>query len=92
MKGLHIICGAISACLLNYLLLDKVIIPDPCYYHGHDTTWLFDLFYDITSADGYHPFPSVFNFIFTISAGGVIGYFVYRKWRTAQKSSEPTSE
>jgi hypothetical protein len=52
------------------------LIPDPCYYHFHNTTWLFDLFYE-SKSDG-HPFPTIFNFIFTIVAGAIAGYLAIR--------------
>jgi hypothetical protein len=67
------IAGAILALIFNFAVIDSIVVPDPCYYHSHDTTWLFDLFYKITSAEGYHPSPSVFNFIFTITAGTAAG-------------------
>jgi hypothetical protein len=67
------IAGAILALFLNFGVIDRIVVPDPCYYHSHDTNWLFDLFYNITSAEGGHPSPSVFNFIFTITAGAAAG-------------------
>jgi hypothetical protein len=36
--------GIILLGLFNYGLLDALLIPDPCYYHSHDTNWLFDIF------------------------------------------------
>jgi hypothetical protein len=65
--------GAVLAFLFNFLILDKILIPDPCYYHSHDTNKVFDIFYELTSGEGYHPFPTKFNFIFTASFGAIFG-------------------
>ena len=74
----YVITGSILSLLFNFLLLDSILIPDPCYYHSHDTGWLFDLFYNITTAEGGHPSPSLFNLVFTIATGGAIGYAIAR--------------
>ena len=65
--------GIVLAFVFNFLILDKILIPDPCYYHTHDTNKVFDIFYELTSGDGYHPFPTKFNFIFTATIGAVLG-------------------
>lgn len=67
------LAGAIIALFLNFFITSYILIPDPCYYHTHDTTLLFDIFFDLTSSDGYHPFPSLFNFILTIIVGALLG-------------------
>ena len=69
--------GSIGSLLFNYGILIHIIIPDPCYYHSHDTSAAFDLFYVMTAEDGYHPPPSLFNLLFTIISGAVIGSCVY---------------
>jgi hypothetical protein len=68
--------GLISAFILQ-LLLDAILIPDPCAYHGEETTKIFDLFYKITSDAGYHPLPTSFNYILTIAIGLRLGYVFY---------------
>lgn len=65
--------GIVLAFVFNFLILDKILIPDPCYYHTHDTNKVFDIFYELTSDDGYHPFPTKFNFIFTATIGAIFG-------------------
>jgi len=70
---LYSLSGTVLAFIFNFLVLDKILIPDPCYYHSHDTNFVFDLFYEITSNDGFHPFPTKFNFIFTAIVGASIG-------------------
>lgn len=65
--------GIVLAFVFNFLILDKILIPDPCYYHTHDTNKVFDMFYELTSGDGYHPFPTKFNFIFTATIGAILG-------------------
>lgn len=70
---LSALAGAVLAFVFNFLILDKILIPDPCYYHTHDTNKVFDIFYELTSGDGYHPFPTKFNFIFTASIGAIFG-------------------
>jgi hypothetical protein len=72
------IAGSVLAFLFNFLLLDRLLIPDPCYYHSHEGGGFFKLFYDITSAEGFHPSPSVFNFVLTIVTGATAGYFFAR--------------
>ncbi len=53
-----------------------LIIPDPCYYHKHETTKIFDLFYELTTAEGYHPSPTKLNFIITIVIGMLLGLII----------------
>ena len=67
------LAGTIFAFVFNFFILDKILIPDPCYYHSHDTNKVFDIFYDLNSGEGYHPFPTKFYFIFTATIGAVIG-------------------
>ncbi len=76
--AVFVIAGAVLAFLFNFMVLDRILIPDPCYYHSHDTNLVFDLFYEITTAEGGHPSPTIFNLIFTIVAGGALGYALSR--------------
>lgn len=80
---LSALAGAVLVFLFNFLFLDKILIPDPCYYHSHDTNMVFDIFYDLPASDGYHPFPSTFNILFTAVLGAIIGlrlsFYVLRK-------------
>lgn len=53
---LYSILGIIPVYILN-LIIEGIIIPDPCYYHARDTTKLFDLFYKMESSEGYPRLP-----------------------------------
>ena len=81
-KIISIICcslfGMITMALLNFSILDTIIIPDPCAYHGEKMSSIFNLFYKMESGDGYHPFPTTFNFTLTAIAGITIGLAVYK--------------
>ena len=70
------IACSIAAIPLNFFVLENILIPDPCYYHSRDTTMLFDLFYDLPSFAGYHPVPTIFNFIFTMVIGALTGWVI----------------
>lgn len=83
--------GIVLAFLFNFIILDKILIPDPCYYHTNDTNKVFDIFYELNSGDGYHPFPTMFNFIFTATIGAILGLIIsiYKlKKRDARKSTK----
>ncbi|MES2380964.1 MAG: polysaccharide biosynthesis protein [Bacteroidota bacterium] len=77
--------------LLNHLVIEKIIIGDPCEYdtEGNETGKLFNLFYTISSNTGYHPEPSLFNFYFTTILSTVIGLLVAYKrlWKPTGKRS-----
>ena len=66
--------GASIAFVLNYFVLENLLIPDPCYYHNRETNILFDIFYMTPSFNGRHPLPTIFNYIFTLLVGGILGW------------------
>jgi hypothetical protein len=68
---------------LNYIFIEPLVIPNPCYYHNRDTPALFDLFYDLPAGAGGHPFPTIFNVIFTLTAGVLPGYILARSLNKA---------
>jgi len=70
---LSAIAGVVLAFILNFIVIEKILIPDPCYYHVHGTNKVFDIFYYFPSFEGGHPFPTQFNFIFTIIIGALLG-------------------
>ena len=74
------IAGAILTFIANYFFIEQLTIPDPCKYHSAETSVFFDLFYDLPSVDGGHPFPTIFNLLLTITLGGLIGFYI-TKWR-----------
>ncbi len=67
------ILGIFLLFVFNFLILERVIIPDPCYYHSHDTNKVFDLFYELTAQEGYHPTPTRLNVVLTLTTGAIIG-------------------
>lgn len=77
--------------LLNHLVIEKIIIGDPCKYdtEGNETGKLFNLFYTISSNTGYHPEPSLFNFYFTTVLSSMIGLMVAYKqlWKSSKNKS-----
>jgi len=58
-----ILIGGITFFLLNILLIERLIIPDYCYYHSHDTNLFIDTFYSFPSSEGGHPIASSINII-----------------------------
>ena len=67
--------GLVTTFVLGFMI-EGIIIPDPCEYHSKETTWLFDLFYKMISDEGYHPSPTTFNYVVTISLGIALGIFI----------------
>jgi hypothetical protein len=78
--GLLFCCflGLITAFVLHFLV-EAILIPDPCAYHSEETTKIFNLFYEITSDEGYHPSPTLFNYIVTLALGLSLG-FLFNKF------------
>lgn len=73
MKWLVIVVFSILALFLNFAFINNLIIPDPCYYHTKEMNPILNLFYTSDGASGYHPEINLFNIIFTIIVGGLIG-------------------
>ena len=69
-----VLLGMALTFLLNYFYIEKLIITDECYYHGHTPNILIQLFYSFEASNGDHPFPSIFNVLFTLILGGYFGY------------------
>lgn len=70
-----ILSGIILAFIVN-AKIQSVIIPDPCYYHTHEPTKMFSLFYSLSPVEGFHPFPTMLNFVLTSLTGISIGLVV----------------
>lgn len=73
MKWLLIVVFAIVALILNFTIIDEIIMPDPCYYHTKEMNIILSLFYSSSPASGGHPEINLFNVIFTLTVGGLIG-------------------
>ena len=74
-----ILFGGISVFLFNVLLIERLIIPDICYYHSHDTNFVFDVFYSFPPAEGGHPITSDFSMILSFAIGGFFGFYLIRE-------------
>ena len=70
--------GLLTAFFLH-LMIEGILIPDPCAYHVKKTSKAFDLFYKMTSGEGYHPSPTIFNYVLTIAIGIVLGIFINKQ-------------
>lgn len=70
---LSTLAATVLAYVLNFFVLEGILIPDPCYYHERETSKIFDLFYDLPSFAGGHPFPTKFNVVFTLTIGAILG-------------------
>jgi ABC-type antimicrobial peptide transport system permease subunit len=88
---ISVLAGIVLAFVFNFLILEKILIPDPCYYHTHDANKVFDLFYELTSAEGYHPFPTKFNFIFTAIIGAVFG-LMFSLYKIIKRNQRETTK
>ncbi|MFI0429806.1 hypothetical protein [Mariniflexile sp. HMF6888] len=75
-KWFFLLFGGCLTLIINYYLYD-LIIPDPCYYHNHQANFWINLFYNTGSITNGHPEPNIFNFLFTIIMGLLIGNMIY---------------
>lgn len=71
------IFGVILAFILNHYFIYEIAVPDPCYYHVHETNFLIDLFYSTDSASNGHPEPNLFNLVLTVITGAFLGKIVF---------------
>jgi len=74
--------GLLVSFVLHFMI-EGILIPDPCAYHGEKTTQFFDLFYKMTSDEGYHPSPTTLNYVLTITLGLLLGFFIDKRVATA---------
>ena len=75
LKWLLIILTSIGSLLLNFSLIDPLVLKDPCLYHTKDMNFILSIFYTVSNGSCGHPEMSICNFIFTFIAGGFIGNF-----------------
>ena len=73
LKWLIIISCSLLALILNLAIIDKIIIPDPCYYHFNEMNSFMIFFYSASPASGGHPEPNILNLLVTIIIGGLLG-------------------
>ena len=77
MKWIVIIVFSFLALVLNFAIVDDLIMPDPCYYHSKEMNIFLQLFYSSSSASGGHPEINLFNLICTALIGGILGNIIY---------------
>jgi hypothetical protein len=70
--------GVVLAFIINFNFIEPIIIPDPCYYHTHSTTKLFDVFYGFPVTENGHPSANFTNLILTTVIGFLIGNLLYK--------------
>ncbi len=75
LKWIIIIVCSIGTLIFNMTIIDSLLIPDPCFYHTNEMNPLLSLFY---SSSGYHPEPNIFNIVFILIIGGVIGKWIFK--------------
>lgn len=82
--------GIVVMFAVNLGIIDKIVIKDACKYDTSNTSssFVFNLFYEISSNTGYHPEPSYFNFGFTAILGLLLGLFLSYKltWKRIRKN------
>lgn len=79
-KWLTIFLFSIVALFLNFAIIDHLIMPDPCYYHTNQMNLVLSFFYTAAAVSGGHPEINLFNIVFTIIFGGLIGKFFCNFW------------
>ena len=78
LKWLLIILTSIGILILNFSVIDPLVMEDPCQYHAKKMNFILRIFYTINNGSGGHPEMSIFNFIFTFIVGGFIGNFAVK--------------
>lgn len=84
---LTMVVGAAVAVVFSFYVIDGIVNPDPCYYEvgEHKPRLLFSLFYNIQEWNGYHPTPSVFNLIFSLTLGAIPGWLLFKRYKNEGK-------
>lgn len=74
------IVGAITLFVVNLALVDRLVVPDPCRWHGHENEAgiLINLLYEFSADEGYHPIQYPFNHIVALLLGAGLGLLLYR--------------
>lgn len=72
------IATTVAAVVVGNVVFEGVAVGDPCDYHNGvvETTWLFDLYFPMTSANGYHPEPGLLFHLTTLALGIGAGVLV----------------
>ena len=68
----------LAGIILTAIIIELLLIPDPCHFHTNEPGWLVDFFYDFPTSEGGHPVWSLTYFVFVLSAGCFLGYWLKR--------------
>jgi hypothetical protein len=77
--------GIFSCFVLNYNVVHPCILDNESNLdHWPDNAFL-TMFYEVSSYTGYHPDPTLFNFLLTGMIGALLGFFIaykiLKKWK-----------
>ena len=50
-----ILLSLFAAFFLHSFIIDPILIPDPCYYHSNEASFLINSLYDFPASEGFHP-------------------------------------
>lgn len=86
------ILGLVVTFVLNFFILERLIISDPCYYHSHETNKIFDLYCELTAVEGFHPTPTILNLVLTLTTGIVVGLVLGIRRTTNDNKAKSNSQ
>lgn len=74
------IATTVTTGLVGHVFYEVVAVDDPCDYHNGvvETTWLFDLYFPMSSANGFHPAPGLVFYLTTLAVGTGLGVLSFR--------------
>lgn len=81
------IATTVTALLIGNVVYEVVATEDPCDYHNGvvETTWLFDLYFPMTSTNGFHPEPGLMFYLTALAVGIGLGVLSFRMLKRRRK-------
>lgn len=85
------IATTVTTGLVGNMVYEVVAVEDPCDYHNGvvETSWLFDLYFPMSSANGFHPAPGLVFYLTTLAAGIGLGVLSFRMLK--RRAKDPLS-
>jgi hypothetical protein len=74
--------------LLGNLIIFPLLIPDECYYHGHEEPFLIKVLFDFPAYNGYHPVIAKWLYLFCGFSGYLLAGLIQKG--TQKKSDRET--